>query len=118
MRENSATADLQPTTEATRSRPDVPLPAGATTDDDGWEFWNNECRVFRGAERTVLNGAAEVGAEVRTCGLQLPDGSVDNGEDAPTIDLYLHIGELDGDQARDLARVLLEAASELDRWRR
>jgi hypothetical protein len=67
---------VPPMPTTTTSRPDVPLPDGAVADDDAWAFWDNERRIFRGADRVVLNGAAEVIAEVRTCGLQLPDGNV------------------------------------------
>ncbi|WP_131829103.1 hypothetical protein [Mycobacterium numidiamassiliense] len=65
----------------------------------------------------MLNGAAEVIAEVRTSGMQLPDGSVDNGEDEPRIDICPYIGEgLTSEQARKLASVLLDAAAEVDAW--
>jgi hypothetical protein len=104
-------------TAKTNPYPDVRLPAGAElAPNDGWATWNNACRVFRGAERCVLNGAAEVVAEVRAHGVQLPDGSVDNGEDAPTIDLYLRIGELDSADALRLADVLVECVAEVDGW--
>jgi len=104
-------------TATTDARPDVPLPAGAVADDDAWAFWDNECRFFRGADRVVLNGAAEVIAEVRTSGMQLPDGSIDNGEDEPRIDIHTYIGEgLTSAQSRELASILLEAAAEIDAW--
>ncbi|WP_407689722.1 hypothetical protein [Mycobacterium sp. HUMS_1102779] len=102
---------------STNPRPEVALPPGAVTDDDAWASWDNECRCFRGPDRAVLNGAAEVIAEVRTCGVQLADGSVDNGQDAPTIDVHFHHGsELSADQAQELARALLNAAAEVQRW--
>ncbi|ORA99832.1 hypothetical protein BST30_23690 [Mycobacterium mantenii] len=97
-------------------RPTVPLPDGATSDADDWAFWDNECRCFRGPERVVLNGAAEVIAEVRTVGVQLGDGRVDNGEDAPTIDVCLRGSELSPDEAQDLALALLNAAAEARGW--
>jgi hypothetical protein len=97
--------------------PDIPLPAGAVADDDAWALWDNECRMFRGPDRVVLNGAAEIIAEVRTTGMQLPDGSVDNGEDAPTIDIYMEGGgDLTSEQVRELAAIFLEAADQIDGW--
>jgi hypothetical protein len=105
------------TTTTTNPFPDVPLPAGAVVDDDAWALWDNECRMFRGPDRVVLNGAAEIVAEVRTTGMQLPDGSVDNGEDAPTIDIYMSIpGDLGSAEVRKLAAMLLEAADQIDGW--
>jgi hypothetical protein len=104
-------------TTTTNPRPDVRLPAGAVADDDAWALWDNECRMFRGTDRVVLNGAAEIIAEVRTTGMQLPNGSVDNGEDAPTIDIYMAIaGDLNSDEVRELASALVEAADEIDAW--
>jgi hypothetical protein len=111
-------APPMPTT-TTSPYPDVPLPAGAIADDNAndWASWDNECRVFRGADRFVLNGAAEVIAEVRTCGLQYPDGSIDNSEEPPSIDINMYIGDdLTSAQARKLALVLLEAADQVDGW--
>jgi hypothetical protein len=106
-------------TTTTNPFPDVPLPAGAVAEPDGWAFWDNECRIFHGVDRVVLNGAAEIIAEVRTTGMQLPDGSVDNEEDAPTIDIYMAIaGDLTSAQVRELAAVLLEAAAEVGGWAR
>jgi hypothetical protein len=73
--------------------------------------------MFRGPDRVVLKGAAEIVAEVRATGMQVPDGSVDNGEDAPTIDIYMAIpGDLTSAQVRELAAVLLEAAAQVDGW--
>jgi hypothetical protein len=104
-------------TTTTNPYPDVPLPAGAIADDDAWTLWENEARVFHGPDRVVLNGAAEVIAEVRTTGVQYADGSVDNGEDPPTIDICLNLpGDLTAAEARELAAALLEAAAELDGW--
>jgi hypothetical protein len=48
------------TNPTTNLCPGVALPAGAFAADDAWAFWNNECRSIHGAERVVLNGAAEV----------------------------------------------------------
>jgi hypothetical protein len=104
-------------TTTTNPVPDVPLPAGAVADDGAWALWDNECRMFRGPDRVVLKGAAEIVAEVRTTGMQVPDGNVDNGEDAPTIDIYMAIpGDLTSAQVRELAAVLLEAAAQVDGW--
>jgi hypothetical protein len=88
-------------TTATNPRPDVSLPAGAVADDDAWAFWDKEFRFFRGVDRVVLNAAAEV----RTCGMQLPDGTVDVGEDAPSIDVSSMVpdGGLTSAQALKLA---------------
>jgi hypothetical protein len=106
-----------PDNTTTNPRPDVPLPAGAVADDDAWALCDNECRMFRGPDRVVLNGAAEIIAEVRTTGMQLSDGSVDNGEDAPTIHIYVALGgDLSSEQVRKLATTLIEAADEIDRW--
>jgi hypothetical protein len=109
---------ISPTTTS-HFRPDVPLPAGATAEDDAWALWDNESRIFRCADRVVLNGAFEVIAEVRTCGVQYLDGSVDNAEDPPTIDICMTLGLHEGlssDAARKLAAVLLEAAAEAEQW--
>ena len=103
-------------TTATNPR-DVPLPAGAEADDDSWAFWDNEFRIFHGADRIVLGAAGEKISEVRTGGIQLPDGSIDTRECPPSIDVYVLTDDgLTSDQARELAAALLEAAAELDRW--
>lgn len=94
----------------------ISLPAGAEAGDDAWYQFNYECRVFRGRERVVLNGAAEVVAEVRTTGVQYPDGSIDTGEDAPTIDISVTTEELTGSEAIELAAALVDAAAELLGW--
>jgi hypothetical protein len=93
--------------------PDVPLPAGATAEDDAWATWENESRIFRGPDRVVLNGAAEV----RTCGVQYLDGSVDDGEDPPGVDICTFIdGDLRSEHVRKIAAVLIDAADEIDGW--
>ena len=52
---------------------------------------------------------------MRTSGVRLPDGTVDDGEDAPGIDIYMNLGDdITAPQARQLARVLMAAADELD----
>jgi hypothetical protein len=49
--------------------------------------------------------------------MQLPDGSVDNVEDAPTIDIYMAIGgDLTSAQVRELVATLIEAVDEIDGW--
>jgi hypothetical protein len=103
-------------TTATNPQPNVALPAGAI-DSESWAFWDNDFRTFHGADRFVLNGAGEVIAEVRTSGVQLPNGSVDNVEDAPTIDVCIcDASDLSADQAQDVALALLNAAADVRRW--
>jgi hypothetical protein len=92
------------------------LPAGAAAEPDSWEFWDNEFRIFHGADRVVLDATGKKIAEVRTGGVQLPEGSIDN-DDPPRIDTYIYSDEgITSAQARELTAALLVAAAEIDAW--
>jgi hypothetical protein len=109
MRENSATTPV--------NLDQIPLPAGATPSGDGWAFWDNKFRMFRGAERVVLDDAGEKVAEVETGGTQLPSGCVDTAECPPTIDVYVMSDDgLTAVQALALAAHLVSAAVETNGW--
>jgi hypothetical protein len=99
------------------SSPDVPLPVGASAVCESWAFWDNQFRIFHGADRVVSDRAGDKVAEVQTGGIQLPDGSIDTSECPPRVDVYLHTDEgLTGNQARELALLLALAADEVDPW--
>jgi hypothetical protein len=98
------------TTTTTNPFPDIPLPAGAefgdTWDPDGY-------RAVFGIDRTVTDH------EVRLYSVcsQSTSGAVE------LACVVVALGEregfvLNGDQARELAAVLLKAAAELDGWAR
>ena len=57
----------------TTPHPDVLLPAGAV-DSSEWNDWEGLFRLVRGADRIVLDASGEKIAEVRTGGIQHPDG--------------------------------------------
>jgi hypothetical protein len=108
-------AGMTTTTAPSNQYPDVPLPAGALADCESWAFWDNEFRIFHGADR-IIRAEDEIVAKVQTGGVQLPDGSVDLS-DPPRIDLFTFSDDgMTSDQARELAAALLEAAAEIDRW--
>src|ERR1700722_683299 len=119
FRRGSERMEPSMTTNATTSPyPDVPLPAGAKADPDGWEFWDNEFRTFHGQDRIIGTGVPPRRvAEVRTDGVQLlPDGRVDTKKSPPGINVYVYEDDLNSIEARGLARVLLDAADEVDGW--
>lgn len=101
-----------------RQSPDVPLPAGAVYGDLDWSDWDGYVfRGIHGSDRVVVDDKGKTVAWLRTTALQLPDGSVAaDGEEYPTVDIYLPGSEFGSAQARELAGVLLQAADELDRW--
>ena len=86
---------------------DVPLPAGATTDSCGWQHelrTGYYCRVLTWREWD----------DVEISGWQYQDGSFSRG-----ICVWLPEGkQLTSAEARQLARVLIAAADELDRLAR
>jgi hypothetical protein len=85
--------------------PDVPLPAGATT--DGWLSVDTDGAPIRSLEWS-RHDTDKVGVGV--------DGFQDaTGEVTRSINLYLRGQDLDADDARALAAKLVEAADELDR---
>jgi hypothetical protein len=104
-------------TTTTNPHPDVPLPAGAVADPDAWEFWDNEFRIFQAPDGVILDATGRKIGEVRTLGIQFPDGSVDTDENPPSIDVctYTDAG-LTAEQARALAALLVEAADQIDGW--
>ncbi|WP_131829121.1 hypothetical protein [Mycobacterium numidiamassiliense] len=106
-------------TTATTQQPDIPLPAGAMADAESWGFWDNQFRIFHGADRVVSDPAGNKVAEVQTGGIQFPDGSIDQIECPPRVDVYVHADDgLTADQARELALLLALTADEVDRWTR
>jgi hypothetical protein len=93
--------------------PNVPLPAG--TRADTWQDDEPPYRVIFGADRTIPDHAVRVSPAA----IQFTDGSFDDVE-APSVSVLNGDTDtginLNSDQARELAAVLLEAAAELDGW--
>jgi hypothetical protein len=96
--------------------PPVPLPAGA--EDDG--TWTDDdpqppYRVIYGVPRGVVG----IELALQTSALQYADGSINTTDDPPRVSLDIHPDDgLTGQQARDLAASLLEAADEVEGWSR
>lgn len=101
--------------------PQVPLPPGAIPSNDPaeWSMWDNECRVVYGREH-VITGAK---ITVQTSAVQRADGSIEgrdeaNNKSGPSVSVQAHWEDyLTGDQARELAGRILDAAAQTDRWR-
>jgi hypothetical protein len=93
------------------TRPDVPLPAGATHADS----WDPEgCRIIGGPDR----GITDTDVSIWTSAFQRLDGHIDlepEATEGPRVHIQGDV-DLNSDQARELAAVLLETAAELDRW--
>jgi hypothetical protein len=98
----------------TNPSPDVPLPPGAENGDN-WE------RGDDGPERVIMGpsrGITDAGnARIWTSAIQLANGriAVEEASEPPLVHLEGDF-DLNSDQARELAAVLLEAAAELDSW--
>lgn len=103
MRKNSATSE-----PSTRQIPNVPVPNGTQLHSR----WDSEgYRDIFGIDRTVIDHVARV----YSLASQRSDGAIVLGL------VVVAVGEdngfeLNGDQARELAAALLEAAAEVDRW--
>jgi hypothetical protein len=65
-------------------------------------------RLIHSADRQITDSRSCV----RLCATQYSDGSLDDLR----IEVFEDDNDLNSDQARELAVVLLEAADELDRW--
>jgi hypothetical protein len=92
----------------------VPLPAGAVKADD-WDGDEQPHRIVRGAERDIDGRVV-----IRTSAAQWADGRIDTGPIGPP---YVHVdtpgangGVLTSAQARQLARLLITAADEIEQW--
>jgi hypothetical protein len=104
------------TTPTTPRRPTVPLPVGAVKADD-WESRGGEMpyRIARGADRGVDGVPSTV---VWTSVVQFADGTLDDGSrtEPPSVHVENPDRGLTSAQARQLARLLISAADEVDRW--
>jgi hypothetical protein len=96
--------------------PDVPHPAGATHVADWYDVDGPDAaRCFTGSEWAVDRGQHSPDLLVQIDGTQYRDGkavrfiSVMEGQ-------YERLTELSGARARQLARALIAAADEVDRW--
>jgi hypothetical protein len=97
------------TSTITRPAPEVAVPAGAAH-VAAWEHDQPiPSRAFFGVPRGISGRTIVVG----TSGHQWADGSI---ESVPSIEIIGDLHGLNGDQARDLASALLQAAEEIDRW--
>jgi len=97
-------------TTTTTPHPDVPLPPGAEISLN-WRQWDHEGRerILRGRERSVSGHEAEVVTHAK----QGRDGRITE----PCIGIFLDRNDdFSSDSARELARLLLEGADELDGW--
>lgn len=97
---------------------DVALPPGAVTSDE-WEFWDHEYRVVSTEDYAVAtwNGST---MKVYVSGIQLPDGTVDDGSRAddgeqPKVWIEAAYG-MTSAQARELAELLGKLADVADQW--
>lgn len=94
----------------------VALPPGAVPgDEDDWKNWNYEYRVISSADFIV----AGTDVEIHASGLQLPDGTVDDGtgpaDEAPKVWIN-NAYALTPTQAREMAAQLCHFAGVIDRW--
>jgi hypothetical protein len=96
-------------TTTTNPSPDVPLPVGAVAADI-WEGADPE-RVVMGPNR----GITDTDVLIWTTAIQRADGRIDDRPEPPLLRISGHV-ELNSDQARELAAVLLEDAAEMDAW--
>jgi hypothetical protein len=90
---------------------DIPLPPGAVF-ADVWEGTPPE-RVVHGRELAITDSDVRIG----TTAIQRADGSISDGPEPP----YVHIDgcvQLNSDQCRELAAVLLGLAAEIAGWTR
>jgi hypothetical protein len=89
------------------THPNVPLPAGAALAD----IWEGEHpqRVIMGPNR----GITDSDVIVWTTAIQSADGRIDDGPEPPLVHIHGD-PELNSDQAREPAAVLLECAAEMD----
>src|SRR4051794_15743058 len=101
-------------TTTTNPFPDIPLPAGADF-ADMWEGRGDDIhRVVMGVNRGVTDSDVIVWSSA----IQFWDASIDtdNVIDPPAVHIDGAVGNLNSDQARELAAALLEAAAECDGW--
>ena len=95
---------------------DVPLPAGVASVDDWQPIEPLPYRHVGAGPRTVTDHDLEVLTNV----VQFADGSIDGGGQIEPAYVYVfglcERGPLNSAQARELAPLLLAAASELDGW--
>jgi hypothetical protein len=94
--------------------PEVAPPPGAWFVDD-WGSAGDDCRVILG----VARAAVDSDIKVNTCCIQHADGHIDDGSTNEYPHVYLSLGKrgnLNSDQARELAALLLEMAAEIDGW--
>ena len=92
---------------------DVPVPAGAHSDD-----WQNDAvpdRVLFGEWRRIV-GVDTDRLSVAPSAIQLADGRIDDGSAYEPPQVHLRDDCLTPAQARELAAALIEAADLLDRW--
>jgi hypothetical protein len=102
-------------TTTTNPYPNIPLPAGA----DFAETWvrvgaEDAHRSVFGDSRAVTDSDVIVWTSV----IQLWKGRLDTDGEIrpPAVCFDGHLGNLNTDQARELAAALLEAVAEVDRW--
>jgi hypothetical protein len=100
----------------------VPLPPGAVFADDWEDDEPQPYRIIMGADRGPVVGNYGDQVRVWTGAAQLADGSVDDGSQIQQPCVHISnrntdcIGGLTAAQARQLARALIAAADEIDRW--
>ena len=94
---------------------DVPVPDGATAEDDWQNGTPQPYRTLFGEVRTV-DGIHVDRVSVQVTALQFRDGQLDDGSVYEPPHVYLGDEALSTGQARALAAVLISAADEADRW--
>jgi hypothetical protein len=100
-------------TTTVNPHPDIPLPVGAVFGGIWEENDPQPERLIFGPERSVT----DTNLGIWTSAIQWVDGRMATEPEPPRVHIEGDIN-LNSDQARELAAVLLEAASELDRWLR
>ncbi|HZU50071.1 MAG TPA: hypothetical protein VFA16_22890 [Mycobacterium sp.] len=106
------------------TNPSVPLPPGAVSYDGG-EWLDSDAGPYRcvfGAVRGPVETHLGDKVTVQTAAVQLPGGTVDDGSriQCPVVDISQNntdtILGLTAAQARQLARLLIAAADEIEWW--
>ncbi len=97
-------------TTTTNPYPDIPLPAGAVFGDI-WEGDDPE-RVIMGPTR----GITDTDITIWTSAIQRADGRIAPEQPEPPRVHVEGAVDLNSDQARELAAILLEAAADVDGW--
>lgn len=90
------------------------LPLGADTADE-WQDIDSQFRPYRivqGPDRHITDNSLVV----TTTAVQWGDGTIEDGTNDECPKIWIDQSDLNSDQARELAAVLLESATLIDGW--